>query len=91
MSKALENMTHEELLQEIKSLAEKTRSLEKKKDQLEKKNSFLQFLIDQFNRMLFGSKRERFVSPPPNQMQLPFEVFFSTEKDTSISLQKYTI
>jgi transposase len=74
MSKALENMTHEELLQEIKSLAEKTRSLEKKKDQLEKKNSYLQFLIDQFNRMLYGSKRERFVSPPPNQMQLPFEV-----------------
>lgn len=53
-------MTHEELLEKI--------------EKQESRISYLQFRIDELNRMINGAKRERFVSPPPNQMQLPFDV-----------------
>ncbi len=57
MSKAQENMSYEQLLEEYKKqeilIAE------------------LQFQIDQLNRLLFGAKRERFISnKDENQLSL---------------------
>jgi transposase len=61
MAKALENMTFEELLE-----------INKKQESLINE---MQFQIDQFKRLLFGAKRERFVQDhDENQMTLPFEV-----------------
>jgi transposase len=62
MSMALENMTHEELVLTIKHL--------------ESEKQYLQFRLDQLNRLLFGAKRERFISNEQieGQMELPFEV-----------------
>ena len=61
MDLTLENRTHEELLEAIKKL--------------EAENSYLQFQIDQLNRLLFGAKRERFVrDADENQLTLPFDV-----------------
>ena len=43
--------------------------------QLESKVSQMQFQIDQMNRLLYGAKRERFISDSDiNQLSLPFEV-----------------
>jgi transposase len=68
MSKALENLTKEEL-----------RKLNRKQDtqiaHLESEVSQLKFQIDQMNRLLYGAKRERFISSTDkNQLALPFEV-----------------
>ena len=68
MTKVLENMSFEELLQvTTKLLAEQSK--------LESKVADLQFRIDQMNRLLYGAKRERFVqNTDEKQMTLPFEV-----------------
>jgi len=43
--------------------------------QLEEKNKYLQFQYDQLRRMMFGAKRERFISNiDVDQMTLPFDV-----------------
>jgi len=48
---------------------------EEKTKHLEEQNKYLQFQLDQLKRMLFGAKRERFVSNADvNQMTLPFDV-----------------
>jgi transposase len=61
MSKALENMTKEELVNLASSLQSQV--------------SQMQFQIDQMNRLLYGAKRERFISSTDkNQLSLPFEV-----------------
>ena len=61
MSKKLENMTSEELLQANKILESQVESL--------------QIQIAQLKRLLYGAKRERFISDKPHgQMELPFDV-----------------
>lgn len=56
-----ENITIEQLQEEIQNL--------------KAENSYLQFQIDQMSRLLFGSKRERFIpNKDENQLTLPFEV-----------------
>jgi len=68
MALAPENMTFDELLQENKKLEDQVNHMESQISQM-------QFQIDQMNRLLFGSKRERFVrNADENQMTLPFEV-----------------
>jgi transposase len=68
MSKAPENMTFEELLR-------KTRKQEAQITQMESKISQMQFQIDQMNRLLYGAKRERFISDSgEDQLSLPFDV-----------------
>ncbi len=50
-------------------------SLEEQKSSLEEKNKFLEFQLAQMKRMLFGVKRERFISNIiVDQLTLPFEV-----------------
>jgi len=50
--------------------------LESEKQSLESEKQYLQFRIDQLNRLLFGAKRERFISNQhiEGQLELPFEV-----------------
>jgi len=61
MSKTLENMDFDELLESYKKL--------------ESKASLMQFQIDQLTRLLYGAKRERFVSNQEDgQLSLPFDV-----------------
>ena len=56
--------------------------LESDKSILESKVSQLQFQIDQMNRLLYGSKRERFVkNEDENQMKLPFDVAEETQPE----------
>ena len=82
MSKALENMSFEQLLEASKKMESEKAALESKnseleslKTELESKLSDLQFRVDQLNRLLFGAKRERFIkNEDENQMKLPFDV-----------------
>ena len=75
MTQALENMSKEQL---IKLLNQKESLLVEKKSLLEKKDTKindLKFQLEQFKRLLFGSKRERFIAEiNSDQMLLPFEV-----------------
>tara|TARA_R110002050_G_C8908479_1_gene510617 strand:+ start:882 stop:1898 length:1017 start_codon:yes stop_codon:yes gene_type:complete len=79
MSKALEDMSYEELLEASKKLESGLSNAESEKSLLESKIAQLQFRIDQMNRLLYGSKRERFIKDTDeNQMTLPFDVVEET-------------
>ena len=68
MSKELENINLEQLLEENKRLKAENQNLQSNVD-------YMQFQIDQFKRLLFGAKRERFIPNQDNaQMTLPFDV-----------------
>jgi len=74
-------MGYEELL-------EANKKLESDKSTLESKVNQLQFQIDQMNRLLYGSKRERFIKDTDeNQMILPFDV----EEENAPEKQEETI
>ena len=88
MDLALENLSKEQLIGFIQKkdvLLEKKDVLIEKKDAdlkkldvlIEKKEStisYLQFQLDQMRRLLFGSKRERFIAATnPEQLMLPLE------------------
>jgi transposase len=61
-----------------KALEEKQATIEEKGaiiDKLQAQINQMQFQIDQMNRLLYGAKRERFISnTDENQLSLPFEV-----------------
>ena len=112
MSKALENMTKEQLRalvleqqnkiqvaekkiqvknqeiqvknQEIQTISEeKNKLLERIKDMLEKFTS-MKFELSQLKRLVYGSKRERFVSGGEDaQMSLPFDIDTPSQDDNS--------
>jgi len=75
MSKTLENIDPKQLLEENKKLKAHNQKLQSSVDHLQSNVDHLQFRIDQLNRLLFGSKRERFISNDQHgQMALPFDV-----------------
>jgi transposase len=82
MSKALENMTYEQLLEWYKgqeALIEEKRAIIEEKgvaiDKMQVQISQMQFQIDQMNRLLYGAKRERFIyNTDESQLTLPFDV-----------------
>lgn len=89
MSKALENNLSDgshmalEKLQDYNqkleaTLKEKEAVIEENKaviDNMQSQISQMQFQIDQMNRLLYGAKRERFISDADeNQLSLPFDV-----------------
>jgi transposase len=77
MSKALENMKYNELLDHCK----------KQESQI----SYLQFQIDQLKRLAYGSKRERFIPKvDEQQMCLPFDVEPITEPEKKKEEITYT-
>lgn len=58
-----------------KRLEEQKEQLSEQKEQLSEQVKYLQFQLDQIRRMLFGAKRERFISNADvNQMTLPFDL-----------------
>jgi len=95
MSTVLENMDRQELLQVVKKHESQRQQWESRKQTLESQNSFLeakvqdiQFQLDQYKRLLHGSKRERFVpAVDDKQMILPFDV----PEDTSEKKKQETI
>ena len=98
MVQALENLSKEHLiglvnfhiLETEKQIQQKDILIEKKDVLLEKKEStisYLQFQLDQMKRLLFGSKRERFIAATnPEQLVLPLEG--EPEKIAEILTQK---
>jgi transposase len=69
--------SHKQNLEIVKQLLESAKqNLESKNQSLESENQYLQFRINQLNRLIFGSKRERFISNEQieGQLELPFEV-----------------
>ncbi len=82
MSKELENTEKEYLLGEISNLKLQNKQIESQKDSLQSKvnylqskANYLQFQLDQYKRMVYGSKRERFIpDADKKQMRLPFDV-----------------
>ena len=85
MTMALENMERDELILTVQKL-------ESDKQHLESENQYLQFRIDQLNRLIFGAKRERFISnqQEEGQMKLPFEVEEKPVKDEKVEEITYT-
>ena len=88
------NQKAEEILlqaeQKLAQSEETRKHLEGTKVYLEEEVKYLQFQLDQLKRMLFGAKRERFVSNADvNQMTLPFEVPEETAKETELEKVEY--
>ena len=86
MENELENMTKQELIQQLVMLKKSSQKLESsiaKKDQdIAKKEddiARLNIVVANLQRMLFGSKRERFVNEDVAQLLLSFEEFASQE------------
>ncbi len=80
MSKELENMSVEELIEANKQLQKQnttlksqTLSLKSQKQSLASELEQTQFQLAQLKRMLFGAKRERFIPQDENQLSLPFD------------------
>jgi transposase len=66
---------------------EKLRNSEEKLESTLEKVKYLEFQVEQLNRMLFGAKRERFISNAAvNQLELPFDV----EPDEAVSSPQET-
>jgi transposase len=82
MSMTLENMSFEELVTTAKNLQKQYSGIENEntllksqKTSLESKIDRMQFQINQLTRLIYGSKRERFISNANHQqMELPFDV-----------------
>lgn len=65
-------------------------SLQSQVSQMESQVSQMQFQIDQMNRLLYGAKRERFISDSDeNQLSLPFEVPQEEELDKEQEVVTY--
>jgi transposase len=72
-------------------LKEQNNQLEEQKKHLEEELKFLQFNYDQLKRMLFGAKRERFISNAVvNQMTLPFDVPTEPVTTPAVETIEYT-
>ncbi|MDZ7613827.1 MAG: IS66 family transposase [Flavobacteriaceae bacterium] len=75
----------------VKQVEEKVKQVEQTNNQLEQQNKYLKFQIDQFKRMLFGAKRERFVSNDAvNQMILPFDIPAEPVLEPSVEKIEYS-
>ncbi|MBM3436440.1 MAG: IS66 family transposase [Bacteroidetes bacterium] len=98
MSMALENMSFEELVTTAKNLQKQYSGLENEntllktqKTALESKIDRMQFQIDQLTRLIYGSKRERFISTENHeQMELPFDVEQTEPVEQKIEEISYT-
>lgn len=75
----------------VQDFEEKVRQTEVKNKQLEEQNKYLQFQLDQIRRLMFGAKRERFISNPDvNQMTLPFDLPQEIVTETVLEKVEYT-
>lgn len=74
MVQALENMDYKALLREGKKL-------QAEKSHLENELSHLQFQYEQLKRLMYGSKRERFISNKEDENQLTLPLDIEQEKE----------
>jgi transposase len=64
-----------ELETKANELQSNLKSLESNEEQLKSNINYLEFRIEQLNRLLFGAKRERFISNEQHgQLSLPFDI-----------------
>ncbi len=73
-------------------LESERQNLESNNRQLKSENQYLQFRIDQLNRLIFGAKRERFISNQKlgDQLELPFEVEEKAAESEKVEQITYT-
>ena len=70
-----DNYSKEDLLKLLKSQTKEVSKLESENTKLDQENSYLKFQIEQFKRVMYGSKKERFIaSENPEQLAIPFEI-----------------
>lgn len=80
-----------ELQKQNQFLQSAVQKYEEKTKHLEEQNKYLQFQLDQLKRMLFGAKRERFVSNADlGQMTLPFDIPQEAAKEPELEKVEYT-
>jgi hypothetical protein len=79
MENELENMTKQQLIEQLLSL-------KKSNQELESSNQYQALIIANLQRMLFGSKKERFISENKNQLIMLFEEFASQELENPLIL-----
>jgi len=92
LKKQVKILTRENKVFEKKLLAsqEKFHAAEERRLTLEERNKFLEFQLAQMRRMLYGAKRERFISNATvGQLTLPFEVI-ETVPEQSTKKQQVT-
>ena len=82
MDSSLDNMSKKELLELVNQLEKEKLEVEKEKNEIQEAKDNLQFHYDQLKRLVFGTKRERFIaSANPFQQTLPFKEFEKEEKE----------
>lgn len=59
-----------------KVISEKQAEIEQKQNEIEQKQALIAYL----QRMVYGQKREKFITPPDGQLPLPFEIDTETQK-----------
>ena len=70
-----DNLSKEQFIELLEQKDQEVNIYKEKNQQLQSNIDHLQFRIDQLNRLLFGAKRERFISNEQHgQMSLPFDV-----------------
>ena len=79
MENELENMTKQQLIEQLLLLKKSNLELESSNQKLESSNQYQSLIIANLQRMLFGSKKERFISENKNQLIMLFEEFASQE------------
>ena len=74
---------------QVQVITKEKESLLKKLQEMLEKFSSMKFELSQLKRLIFGSKRERFVSGAENgQMSLPFNVEEATREDSVATTEK---
>lgn len=93
MNQALENLSKEQLLTLVKEQQVQVANYEDKVANYENTVSNLKFLIDKLYRMLFGSKKEKFIKEPvdSNQLSLSFEELAAKDETATDQPVKETI
>lgn len=85
MGKALENLSKKELLVLLSQEGSKSKILQTKKQEIQAKYNALKFELDNLKRLVFGTKRERFIaSNNPYQTELPFKTIADIQKEAQV-------
>jgi transposase len=92
MENELENMSKKELIRQLLDFQKSNQKLESSNQKLESSNQHKDLIIANLQRMLFGSKKERFIGVDKAQLLLAFEDFASEEalNDQTLVKEKIT-
>jgi len=89
MDSSPDNMSKKELLELVNQLEKKNLEVEKKNSEIQEAKNNLQFHYDQLRRLVFGTKRERFIaSANPFQQTLPFEELEDENQEPSKTVKE---